>query len=100
MRRTAVRAMRSFPDLRGIFRVSHLLHPVGIDSIECFLHRDVSHGIGRGGAMPMLFARRNPNDIAGPDFADRATLGLNPTNARDDIKRLTQRMGMPGCTGT
>src|ERR1700682_92803 len=46
--------------------------------------------------MPMFFARRNPDNIAGPDLAHLASRGLGPAYARDDIQRLAQRMRMPG----
>src|SRR6202011_1049481 len=48
-----------------------------------------------GAAMPMLFVRRNPDDIARPDLAHRPALGLNPADARDDVQRLAQGVRMP-----
>src|SRR4051794_41000333 len=44
----------------------------------------------------MLFPRRNPDDIAGPDLTHRRTLGLNPADAGDDVKGLSEWMRMPG----
>ena len=69
------------PDLCGIFRVGHRLHPGRIISVQRFLHREVGHAVGRRSPMPMLFTRRNPDDIARPDLAHRFTLGLNPADA-------------------
>jgi hypothetical protein len=43
----------------------------------------------------MFFMRRNPHRIAGADFPDRATLGLHPSDAMNDKKRLSERMGVP-----
>src|SRR6267142_5286335 len=43
----------------------------------------------------MFFARRNPNNIARSDLAHRASLGLGPAYARDDIQRRAKRMRMP-----
>src|SRR3981081_1514138 len=46
--------------------------------------------------MPMLFARRYPDDIARTDFVHRSALGLNPAYACNDVQRLSQRMCVPG----
>ena len=45
--------------------------------------------------MPVFFARRNPDHVAGPDLADRSALGLHPADAGDHVQRLAERMGMP-----
>ena len=82
-------------DLRRIFRVGHRLHPGHETSVQRFLHCDVGHAIGRRGAVPVLFARRNPHDIAGPYLKYRTALGLDPADARDDVERLAERVGMP-----
>src|SRR5260370_18581877 len=87
--------MHSISDLRGIFRVGDVLHPSHVTSVQRFLHRDVRHAVGRRGAMPMFFARRNPYDGDGPDLAHRTSLGLGPADARVDLQRLTQQMSMP-----
>ena len=46
--------------------------------------------------MPVLFAWCEANDIAWPDFFDRPTFALRPTNAGGNNQRLTERMRMPG----
>ena len=46
--------------------------------------------------MPMLDARRYPDDVAGPDFLDRAAPVLAQADARRDDQRLAERMRVPG----
>jgi len=53
---------------------THLFHPVNGFAIKLFLNRDVRHGRGGRGAMPMLFARRKPDHVTRPDFFGRPTL--------------------------
>ena len=43
----------------------------------------------------MLFARRNPDDVAGPDFFFRTALALHPAMTRRDDERLAERMRVP-----
>ena len=45
--------------------------------------------------MPMLHARRKPDDIAGMDLLNRATLALRPTTTGGDNQGLAERVGMP-----
>src|SRR5260370_7332703 len=87
--------MRSISDLRGIFRVGDVLHPSHVTSVQRFLHRDVRHAVGRRGAMPMFFARRNPYDVAGPDLAPRTSLGLAPAAPTATIPRLPHAIRLP-----
>ena len=47
--------------------------------------------------MPMLFAWREPDDVAGPDLLDRAALALDPAKPGCDDQRLTERMRVPSC---
>src|SRR5437016_12427312 len=53
------------------------------------------HRRGRRSAMPMLFARRAPDHIAGPDDLDRAAPALHEAAAGRDDERLTERMRVP-----
>src|SRR5580704_6487409 len=50
-------------------------------------------------AVPVLLTGRKEHDIAGPDFFDRAALGLNPAQPGRDDQSLAERMRMPGGTG-
>src|ERR1043166_6717021 len=82
-------------DRSGILRVGHVLEPSDGIAVERFLHCDVHHaGVGAG-PVPMLFARWNPNRVAGADFAHGAALGLHPPGAEDDVQGLPERMGVP-----
>src|SRR5579863_7144524 len=56
----------------------------------------MGHGGGRGGAVPMLFARREGDDVAGPNLLDWAALVLRPAAASGDDEGLAERMGVPG----
>src|SRR5215475_2507197 len=80
----------------GIFGVGDVLHPGHMIAIERLLHGDMDHAGGRRGAMPMLLVRWNKDDVAGPDLADRAALGLNPSDALDHVERLSKGVGVPG----
>src|SRR5206468_994670 len=53
------------------------------------------HRRGRRCAMPMLFARRAPDHIAGPDDLDRAAPALHEAAAGRDDERLAERMRVP-----
>ena len=57
------------------------------------------HGGRRRGAVPVLLAGRKPDDVAGPDFLDRAALALRPAAAGGDDQGLAERMGVPGGAG-
>src|SRR3954464_9283559 len=82
-------------ELGVVLLVSHVLQPRDVAPIESLLQGNVHHiGIGTG-AMPMLFPRRDPDRVAGADFAQRATPQLNPAHAGDNVQGLTQWMGMP-----
>ena len=44
----------------------------------------------------MLFAGREPHDIAGADFLNRAAFALHPAATGRNDQRLAERMRMPG----
>src|SRR5689334_4305173 len=54
------------------------------------------HRGGGRGAMPVLFAWREPNHITGTDFLDGAAFTLRPSGTGRDNQRLAERMRMPG----
>ena len=58
---------------------------------EPLLNRDMRHRSGCRSPVPMFFTGREPNDVTGPDFCDRATLELNPTPASSHNQRLPER---------
>ena len=84
--------LRSLP----ILFVAHRFHPVRAGAIEMLINGDVHHGGSRRGAMPMLFTRRDPDHVSGPDFFNRSAPALHPPAAGGDNQMLTQRVGMPG----
>src|SRR3954469_16384332 len=86
-------------ELFSILLVRHFRHPINELPIECFLNRDVGHGCGWRGAVPMFFARRKPDDVAGANFFDGTAFALGPTEAGDDDQRLAEWMGVPGGPG-
>ena len=55
-------------------------------------------GGGRG-AVPMVFAGREPDDVAGADFLDGSALALRAAAAGGDDQRLAERVGVPGGAG-
>ena len=59
------------------------------------------HGGSGRCTMPVLDARRNPNNIALANYLNRAVPLLNPANAIGHDQDLTQRMGVPcrSCSG-
>ncbi len=79
--------------------VGDLLHPINDLAVEIFLGRDVGHGGGGSRAMPMLLARRKPDDVARTDFLNRATFALRASATGSDDQCLSERMRMPGGAG-
>src|ERR1700690_3637712 len=69
------------PRTRLVLFVAHFFHPFHGLPVEVLLDGNVRHGRGRCGAVPMLFARREPDDVARPDFRDRFSPALRPTAA-------------------
>jgi hypothetical protein len=80
---------------RSVLFVGDLLHPVGAFAVEQFDDGDVGHGRGRRRAVPMLFARWEPDDIARTDFLDRPAFALHPAGTGGDDQRLAQRVRVP-----
>ena len=80
--------------------IGDLFHPVDGLAIEGFGDGDVGHGRRSCRAVPMLLARRYPNDIAGPDLLPRSAVGLHPAQAGSNDQRLTERVRVPVCACT
>src|SRR4051812_41065114 len=72
-----------------------MLHPVNDFSVELLLDSDVRHARIRRGSVPVFFAGRKPNHIAGTNLLDRAAFALRPAKARCDDESLSKRMCMP-----
>ena len=57
---------------------------------------DMRHRGRSGCAVPVLEARREPDDIARSDFLDGRTIALDPAETRRDDQSLAKGMGVPG----
>src|SRR3989442_13865399 len=82
-----------------VLLVADLLQPVHDLAIELFLDGDMGHGGSKHGAMPMLFARRAPDNVAPLKNLDRTAPALHQAAPRRHEQRLTQRVGMPFAPG-
>ena len=93
-------AIRSKPaKLLPVLPVTDLFHPIDNLAVELFLNGDVRHGRRRRGAVPVLFAGREPDHITRPDLLDRAAFALGPAAAGRHDESLAKRMLVPGCPG-
>src|SRR5690349_24059306 len=72
-----------------------LLHPLDHLAVERLLDRDVRHGGGRRGTVPVLLAGWEPDHVARPNLFDRPTPALRPTAAGRHDEHLAQRVGVP-----
>src|SRR3954447_20610591 len=73
-----------------------MFKPVDGLAVEAFLDGDVAHRRRCRSAMPVLLARREPDDVARTDFLDLSPLTLHPAKAVRHDQRLAERMGVPG----
>ena len=76
--------------------VADVLHPVDYFAVLLFLDGDVGHGRRWRGAVPVLLAGGEPDDVAGTDLLDWAAPALCPAAARGDDESLAERMRVPG----
>ena len=65
-----------------VLLLGDLINPVGWRLVD----GDMGHGGGRRGAVPVLFACRDQDDVAGTNLLDRSALPLNATRAGGDDK--------------
>src|SRR5262249_33775954 len=98
--RTVASILLSFRLVSGaIVGVADMFQPVDGLAVLDLLDSDVGHrGVGRR-AVPVFFARRDPDDVAGANLLDRAAVTPNAAEAGDDDQRLPERMGVPGGAG-
>lgn len=89
------RARSADAPLFAILFVAHFFHPINDFAIEIFCNGDVRHGRGGRSAVPMLFAGRKPNNVAGADFFHGSVFALRPAATGCDNESLAQRMRMP-----
>src|SRR5215207_5487246 len=78
-----------------VLLVADLFQPIDVLAVLKLGDGDVRHRGRWRRSMPMLQPRREPNDIAGPDFLDRSALGLGPAEPRRDDQGLAKRMRVP-----
>ena len=81
--------------LRPVLFVADMLQPVDGLAVERLLDGNMRHRRRGRCPVPMLFARRKPNDVARPDFLDGTAPMLRPTEPGRDNQCLTEGMGMP-----
>src|SRR5947209_14979167 len=68
----------------AVLIVADVFHPIDVLAADRFLNCDMRHGGGGRCAVPVLFASREPHDVAGPNFFNRPALRLHPTESRRD----------------
>src|SRR5258708_3938514 len=78
-----------------ILLVADLFQPIGGLAVECLLNGDVRQSRGGSGPMPVLFAGREPDHVAGMDLFDRSAPAPDAARARGHDQRLPQRVGVP-----
>ena len=62
----------------AVLLVGDLFHPLDDLAVERFLNGDMRHGGSRRGTVPVPHAGWKPDDIAWPDFLDRAAFASAP----------------------
>ena len=81
--------------LGHVLLVAHHLHPLGRFPLNLLINRDMRHGGGWRGSMPVFLARVYQDNVTRPDFLDRTAPALcQPTTICYD-QRLTHRMAVP-----
>src|SRR5690348_11617450 len=80
-----------------VLLIANLFHPVGGFAVELFLDRDVRHGRGWTGSVPMLLSRREPDHVARTNFLNRTAPALCPAAAGRHDQSLAQRVRVPSC---
>ena len=83
------------PCLALILFVADLFQPVNRFAVELFLYGDVRYGRRGCSTMPMLFARRNPDHVARPNFLDWGSPALCPATTSRHNQSLAQWVGVP-----
>src|SRR5213594_914673 len=59
-----------------VLLVADLFHPVNCFAVELFLNGDMRNGSGWRSTMPVLLTGREPYDVTGSNFFDRASPAL------------------------
>src|SRR4051794_34400705 len=73
---------RAFYSARGVVLIGDVLEPGhDLTVLVGFLHRDVGHEPVRAGAVPVLLARLDVNDVAGSHLGDVALASADEPDA-------------------
>src|SRR3954470_23929542 len=80
----------------SVLLVGDVFEPIDGLAIDLLLHGDVRHRRGWRRAVPVLFARGEPHDVAGANLFNRSAPALDPAGPGCHDQRLTERMGVPG----
>src|SRR4051812_31466712 len=75
----------------AVLLIADVLQPVHQLPIQRLLNCDMRQGRFWRGAMPMLLSGREPDNVAGMNFFDRAALALHPAAAARHDQSLTER---------
>lgn len=84
-----------FETLWTVLLVANLFHPLDNLAVELFLKRNVRHFCRGSSTMPVLYAGRNPDDIAFVDLLNLSTLFLHPASTGGYSQGLAERMRVP-----
>lgn len=83
----------------AVLLVGDPLQPLRHSAVHVFRDGDVRHARGRRGAVPVLHAGRDPDDVAWADLLDRAALPLHPAQPGRHDQHLAERVRVPGRAG-
>src|SRR5271157_5748387 len=77
-----------------------MFHPISGLAVDLFHNRDMCHGCGWRGAMPMLLPGGTPDYVSRTNFLNWPIPTLYTPAASGHDQGLTQRMDMPGVPST
>src|SRR4051812_41802093 len=87
--------MAGLPVSFAVLVIAYLFHPFNVLPLERLGDSNVRHASRCARAMPMLYPRRSPDDIARLNLLLFSTLLLYPTGAGGHNQELSERMRMP-----
>ena len=87
------------PSTAVVLLVADVFQPLDRLAIELLLNGDVRHRRRRRRAVPVLFTRWKPHDVARTDLLDRSAPALHASGAGRDDQRLPERMRVPRRAG-
>src|SRR3954469_21764418 len=88
--------MRLLRCSRRVFVVGEAVAPHGV----AFGDGDVGHEVGGGGAVPVLFAAGDADDVAGADGEQWSAARLEVADAFGDVEGLADGVVVPGGVST